>query len=191
VWCKRRRCEVSITIRGSSSGNRRLKVMLDECITKKCAYAIIEFLKLHKPPVEAFFLLDFVKKQGVLDVDWSALLTPPSEWIVITGDSGASSPRIHAKGPPLQLILPDRGICGFYLCGKSLTQATGEERARIIISKIPDILNKSLRSNGGERYRMFRSGKGILIKPWPLEQVPTVSTASPLPASLSPPAASP
>jgi hypothetical protein len=142
--------------------------MLDECITKKCAHAIIEYLRLYKPPVEAHFLLDFVKEQGQLDVEWSTLLVPSNEWIVVTGDSGSSGPRIHAKGPPLHLILPQRGICGFYLTGKGLTQNTGEERARLIISKMPDIISKACRSRGGERYKVVQSAKGIIIKPWPL-----------------------
>jgi len=104
----------------------------------------------------------------VLDVDWSALLVPAEEWIVITGDSGSSGPRIHANGPPLHIILPERKICGFYLCGKSLTQIKGQERARIIISKMPGILNKSSRCRNGERFKLLRSGKGIVIKPWPI-----------------------
>jgi len=43
--------------------------MLDECITKKCAYTITEYLNLLRPPIKSYFLLDFIGKQGVWDVD--------------------------------------------------------------------------------------------------------------------------
>jgi len=34
--------------------------MFDECITKRCSLAVIEYLQLLDPPVEGFFLLDFM-----------------------------------------------------------------------------------------------------------------------------------
>ena len=155
--------------------------MLDDCITKKCAHVIIEFLKLHPQTVsEAHFLIDFIGKQGSLDVDWTTLLVPPEGWIVITGDSGSSSPRVHVKGPPLHLILPKRGITGFFLCGKSLTQIGGEERARVIISKVPDIVNKAIRARGGERYKMTRQGSAVQIKPWPMPTSVSPNASPPL-----------
>jgi hypothetical protein len=113
-----------------------MKVMLDECITRRCADAISDYLKLSG--IESHFLIDFMGAQGALDVQWTQLLQPPADWIVITGDSGSGSPRAHAKGPPLHLILPRHGITGFFLWGKSLTQCTGAEKARIVIAKMPE-----------------------------------------------------
>ncbi len=147
-----------------------MKVMLDECITRKCAHVIIEFWKLHSPPVEAQFLVDFLGAQGALDCDWCELLTPPSDWIVISSDCGKSGPRIHAKGPPLHLILPKIGITGFFLGGKTLTQATGAERARAIISKVPEIMRAAQSAAAGERFKIKRVGGGIAVEPWPTSQ---------------------
>lgn len=148
-----------------------MKVMLDECITQKCSHTIIEYLKLLNPPVEAHFLVDFLGKQGALDGDWSKLLTPPTDWLVISGDSGRGGPRIHAKGPPLHLILPQRQIVGFYLSGKSLTQCGGAERARIIISKLPDIARLFPKATPGQRFRIKRtSPTAVAIEEWPLSR---------------------
>jgi hypothetical protein len=142
------------------------KVMLDECITKHCAHVIIEFLKLQRPAIDSHFLLDFMGVQGSLDCDWTTRLIPPEEWIVISSDSGRSAPRIHAKGPPLHLILPRRRITGFFLRGKSLTQVPGHERARIIITKLPQILELAVTATPGQRFTVSRSGNGFHIKKW-------------------------
>jgi hypothetical protein len=142
------------------------KVMLDECVTKHCARVVIEYLKLQNPPVESHFLLDFMGTQGALDCDWTTKLVPPEDWIVLSSDAGRSGPRIHAKGPPLHLILPRRKITAFFLRGKSLIHVPGHERARIIISKLPNILELAETASPGQRFTISRSGSGFHINRW-------------------------
>ena len=154
-----------------------MKVMLDECITKKCAHVVIDYLSLLWPPIEAHFLIDFMGKQGARDCEWPLLCNPSEEWMVITQDCGKAPPRIHAKGPPLHLILPRRKITAFFLSGGTIVNATGFERARIIISKLPEMLERARNGPSGIRYRVRRSGAGFVVDEWPL----TAPSSAPLP----------
>lgn len=141
--------------------------MLDECVTKKCAHTISEFLNLSHPPIESHFLVTYMGRHGSHDCDWTLTLTPPEEWIVISSDAGRSGPRIHAKGPPLHLILPRRKITSFFLRGKTLTQVTGVERARVVITKLPTMLRMAESATPGTRHTVSRSGEGFVVREWP------------------------
>jgi hypothetical protein len=142
--------------------------MLDECITQKCARIVAEYIKLNHEVSEAHFLCDYLGDQGALDCDWTELLKPPEEWIVISSDCGRSGPRIHAKGPPLPIILPQKKITGFFLGGKTLTQGTGELKTRAIISKAKEILRHAESASPGQRFkiRMSGSSSGIVVVKW-------------------------
>jgi hypothetical protein len=145
-----------------------MQVMLDECITRKCSHAVIEYLRLIRPPVKAHFLIDFMGAQGALDWDWSRKLVPRGDWIVISSDSGKSGPRVHAKGPPLHLILPQLGITSFFLGGKSIVNEKGAERARIIITKIPEVLSIASQATPGDRFKISKQGGGFTVAKWNL-----------------------
>ncbi len=147
---------------------RTFKVMVDECMTKGCALVIIEYLKLCDPPVEAHFLVTYLGTQGSLDGDWTKLLSPPSDWIVLTCDAGRSAPREHLKGPPLHLILPQRGIIGFFFRGKRFNHVPGEERARNVIAAMPKVLAAAEAATPGERFVVKRTDGGATVTPWPL-----------------------
>lgn len=143
-----------------------LKVMLDECITMQCAHTVSEYLKLCDPPIESHFLVTYLKQQGALDRDWTMLLTPPEDWLVISSDAGRSAPRVHAKGPPLPMIVLERRLKSVFLRGKSLTQNTGAERARILITKMPEILRTVGSSPDCCRYKLSRAGNGFVLSRW-------------------------
>ena len=142
------------------------KVMLDECITQQCARAVVACLKLEHSIIDAYFLCDYLNKSGEKDCDWADMLIPPSDWIVISSDCGTHGPRVYAKGPPLPEILPKKGITGFFLAGKTLTQAKGAERARAIISKMPQILSLADTAEPGQRFKITMSGNGIVVARW-------------------------
>lgn len=145
-----------------------MRVMLDECITRKCAYAIIQEMNRRSEFTEAHFLIDFMGKQGAFDSDWTLRLTPPSDWIVISQDCGRQSPRIHAKGPPLPFILPLRGITGFFIAGRSLSQCKGEERAAVVISKLDDVVTATKSATPGSRFKIKRLTGRVVVEPWPI-----------------------
>jgi len=102
-----------------------MRIMLDECIAPRASRLLIDALKLHRPPYEAQFLVDFMGAQGAHDVDWTKILAEQGDWIVITADSGkARGEKAKLKGPPLHLVLPHRKITGFFLAGK-MAQRSG------------------------------------------------------------------
>jgi len=106
-------------------------------------------------------------------------LTPPEDWIVITADAGKTGPKIHAKGPPLHLILPNKRIRAFFLSGKRLTQISGQERAIAIISRMPDMLAAARQSPEHMRYKVIRRHNAIVVEPWPLTPSPDARTPRP------------
>jgi hypothetical protein len=158
-----------------------MKVMLDECITMKCANLVIQFIKLGNPRIEAFFLVDYLGKQGVQDSQWASQLKPPADWLVISADCGTHGPKIHAKGPPLHLILPSLGITGVFLAGKKLSQTTGSERAKALIAKSTDIIATAAACKHGTRFKLKYSGTGLILEEWPLSRGIS-PTASPPPS---------
>lgn len=96
-----------------------MKVMLDECMTLRASRLVIDALQLHKPPIHAIFLEEYLGQKGGLDVDWTKLLMEEGGWCVVTCDNGkAKGAKARLRGPPLHLILPARRITGFFLAGK-------------------------------------------------------------------------
>lgn len=145
-----------------------MKVMLDECITRQAAKAVIEWLKLSR--IEGFFLVDVWGSQGARDCDWStAHCTPPNEWIVISTDSGSKGPRIYVKGPPLHLILPAQGVFSVFLKGKLLSQCPGREKASAIIATFPKIAQLYESGPAGARISVVRHGDSYKVQPWPVK----------------------
>ena len=47
-----------------------MKVMLDECLTLRAPRLLIDALAIHRPPIEAHFLVQYLKKQGTLDAEF-------------------------------------------------------------------------------------------------------------------------
>jgi hypothetical protein len=144
-----------------------MKVMLDECMSPRASRVIVDALKIHKPPVEAHLLEDYLNAKGALDSDWAERLGNEGGWCVITSDYRI--PRGQAarsKGPPLHLILPARKITGFFLGGK-IASSSGFEKARSVIYTWPEIWQNALSAAPGTRFRITRNGLGYKLGPWP------------------------
>jgi hypothetical protein len=147
-----------------------MRIMLDECIAPRASRVLIDILKLHKPPLEARFLVDHVGAQGALDYSWTKELEEQGDWIVITSDNGRSrGERSRLKGPPLHLVLPARKITGFFMAGR-MAQRCGFDKARCVIYAWPDILAYAESAPKGERFKIapVDAGKGYCVYPWPL-----------------------
>lgn len=168
--------------------------MLDECMPPKASRLFAGMLQLNKPPIEAVILQEYLGQKGALDCDWAKLLQEEGGWYVITADNGkAKGAKAKLKGPPLHLILPARGITGFYLAGK-MSQRSGFEKIRAVIYTLPDLLLRAGLAPPGTRYKIKPSGHGYSVSEWPLTSaLPPhllTPTASPPPSSRSPPASS-
>jgi PIN like domain len=153
-----------------------MRVMLDECMTLRASRILIAALAIHKPPIEAHFLVDYLRTQGALDVDWAEQLQAEGDWCVITCDYRTPrGQKARAKGPPLHLILPHRKITGFFLGGKIAT-FSGFEKARAVIYTFPELWQKAQIAEPGSRFKVTRTGTGYKLSDWP--------QISSLPASL-------
>src|SRR5579859_553346 len=130
-----------------------MKIMLDECMPSKASHLLVDLLKLSKVSVSAHYLETYLGK-GSLDKDWAKLLAAEGGWSVVTCDNGrARGERTKLKGPPLQLILPARGITGFFLSAK-MSQASGFEKVRAVIYLMPEIIERANQTPTGERYKI-------------------------------------
>lgn len=143
-----------------------MKIILDECFGRRAAHIVIELLKIHKPTIDAHFLIDYLSSHGVKDDVWVKMLS--SDWIVITGDRGKKS-----SDAPLPLLLPRFGITGVYLSA-SIQNGTGFEKAQSTIAVLPQIIQKC-HEHTPDRLRIVkRSKKGgayaIHLEPWPQVQ---------------------
>lgn len=117
-----------------------MKPMLDECMPPKASRLFASMLLLNKPPIEATFLEDYLGEKGQWDCDWTKLLQDEGGWYVVTADNGkARGTKAKLKGPPLHLILPARGITGFFLAGNA-PQRSGFEKIRVVICTLPELL---------------------------------------------------
>jgi hypothetical protein len=146
---------------------------------------VIDALKLHKPPIYAVFLEDFLGAKGGLDVDWTKVLMEEGGWCVITADNGmARGRKAGLRGPPLHLILPARRIPGFFLAGK-MASRPGFDKARAVIYTWPEILRRAVAAKEGERFKIYPSGAdGYRVEPWPLREslkiIPSPTASPPL-----------
>jgi hypothetical protein len=170
-----------------------MRVMLDECMTTRASRLVVDALKLHKPPIEAHFLEDYLGAKGSLDTDWTQTLADEGGWCVITCDyRNPRGAKARSKGPPLHLILPSRKVTGFFFGGK-IAGVSGFEKARAVIYTFPDIWQHAQKAPAGSRFKIVRSGAGYRFEPWPFaETLPTLSpTALPPPSELFPPSVLP
>src|SRR5690348_11614057 len=120
-----------------------MRIMLDECMTTKASRLVVDALKFHKPPVEAWYLEDYLGQKGALDIDWTQQLSIDGDWCVITCDHlNPRGSKAKSKGPPLNLILPARKITGFFFGGK-MAAASGFEKARAMIFTFPEIWSRA------------------------------------------------
>ena len=116
-----------------------MKIGFDECFNVGPAQALICFLALEHPPIEAVFLPS-IDGTGAKDDHWSNRLQAEGGWYVITGDRDKKKKSEHkrlADGPPLPAILPAKGISAVYLSG-ALQQSPGTERVRAVAATWPD-----------------------------------------------------
>jgi hypothetical protein len=142
--------------------------MLDECMTLRASNLVINALALHKPPIEAFFLENYLGAKGVLDPDWAESLAEDGDWRVITCDS--QKPRgekAKLKGPPLHLILPAKKITGFFL-GGSIPNRPGFEKFRAVVCVWPQVLKVATDASPGTRFKITAHGDNYRIEEWPL-----------------------
>jgi len=146
-----------------------MKIMLDECMPPKASRLVVALLKLHKPPIEASFLADYMGKPGSADPDWANRLAHEGEWCVVTCDyKRPQGAKARAKGPPLHLILPSRKITAFFLGGK-IAQADGFEKVRAVLYLLPEIWERATTAPIGTRFKILRKGAtAYQITPWPV-----------------------
>ena len=145
-----------------------MKIMLDECVTLRASRLLIEALKLHKPPIEAAFLEDYLSYKGSLDIEWAGRLESEGGWCVVTCDNGkARGGKAKLKGPPLHLILPAKRITGFFLAGK-ISAFSGFEKARSVLYTLPEIIRREASSEPGSRFKIIAQADGYIVKEWPL-----------------------
>lgn len=164
-----------------------MRVMLDECMTTRASRLLVEALKLHKPPVEAHFLEDYLGAKGLLDADWTSQLAQEGDWCVITCDYlHPRGSKAKAKGPPLHLILPSRRITGFFFAGK-IAALSAFEKMRAVIYTFPEIWTHATDARAGSRFKIVRSGQGYRFDKWPLTvTLPVLPSAPPQPPSSHP-----
>jgi hypothetical protein len=144
-----------------------MKVMFDECMGTKASRLLVEAFKLHKPPIESQFLEDYLHQKGTWDLDWSKLLADEGGWCVVTTDyQTPRGAKARLKGPPLHIILPARGITGFFLAGK-IAQRTGFEKARVVFYVFPELWQRAQTAANGTRFRIVSTGNGYKMSEWP------------------------
>jgi hypothetical protein len=170
-----------------------MKFMIDECMGTKSSRLLAGLMGIHKPPIEAHFLEDYLKTKGTYDIDWTEILEREGGWSVVTCDHRSpQGTKAKSKGPPLNLILPARKITGFFLSGR-MAQKPGFEKARSVIYMFPEICECVRSAIPGTRFKINAFGTGYRIVEWPLKSTLPVlpPIALPLPVSLWPDAASP
>lgn len=165
------------------------KVMLDECMGCQGSRLAASLFELHKPPVHAEWLNDFLGRQGSLDVDWTQIIQSQGGWIVVSCDKGKQrGEKARLKGPPLHLICPARKITAFFLGGKA-SNRSGFHKATEGISLWPAMVERYNTAEPGTRFRIRRTTNGLTLAQWPLaanEVLPDLSNEPPPPSSLFP-----
>lgn len=146
-----------------------MRFMLDECMTKRASYLLVEALKLHKPPIESYFLEDHFGAKGLHDGDWTKELEKEGGWSVITCDMGRiRGEKAKLKGPPLHLILPFRKITGFFLSGR-MASRSGFEKARSVLYLFPQIHEMANTAVAGTRFKIVAHQLGYRMDIWPIK----------------------
>jgi hypothetical protein len=145
-----------------------MRIMLDECITQGAANAIITFLALDHPPVEAHFVVGYFGRRGMKDHQIADTLHKEGDWCVITGDRGRHSSSAHKRmvyGPPMHEILPNKGVSAVYLSG-NIQQAPSTEKVRAVVAVWEDIKKFFQTGAPGDRKLLTKHGDRFLLKPY-------------------------
>jgi hypothetical protein len=140
-------------------------------MTTRASRLFAKSLEIHKPPLAGAFLPDYLRTTGALDVDWTGQLANEGGWSVITTDyKNPKGTAARLKGPPLNILLPERGITGFFFAGRIATRS-GFEKMRAIFYCFPKIIERIESHTPGTRFKVHeqKGGNYTLVK-WRLKK---------------------